>query len=88
MAASADEVIRAVHDIAELAKRQMGHMERVAAQTQEVAAIAEQTSAGALEVAAATEEQAASINDVHQLAGELVEQAEQLQEAVARFRTR
>ncbi|MED4985003.1 methyl-accepting chemotaxis protein, partial [Geobacillus stearothermophilus] len=55
---------------------------------QEVAAIAEQTSAGALEVAAATEEQAASINDVHQLAGELVEQAEQLQAAVARFRTR
>lgn len=88
MAASADEVIRAVHDIAELAKRQMGHMKRAAAQTQEVAAIAEQTSAGALEVAAATEEQAASINDVHKLAGELVEQAEQLQAAVARFRTR
>ncbi|MBB6283083.1 methyl-accepting chemotaxis protein [Geobacillus subterraneus] len=86
MVSSAGEVIRAVHDIAELAKSQMGHMERVAAQTQEVAAIAEQTSAGALEVAAATRTQTAAISDVHKLANELVEQAEQLQAAVARFR--
>ncbi|MGP3560131.1 methyl-accepting chemotaxis protein [Geobacillus sp. BK01] len=86
MAASADELIRAVHEIAELAKNQTAHMERAAAQTQEVAAIAEQTSAGALEVAAATRAQTASIGDVHKLANELVEQAEQLQAAVARFR--
>ncbi|MEB3750805.1 methyl-accepting chemotaxis protein [Geobacillus icigianus] len=88
MASSAGEVIRAVHDIAELAKNQMSHMERVAAQTQEVAAIAEETSAGALEVTAATEAQTAAVSDVHQLAGELVEQAEQLHEAITRFRAR
>ncbi|ARA98268.1 MULTISPECIES: methyl-accepting chemotaxis protein [Geobacillus] len=86
MVSSAGEVIRAVHDIAELAKSQMRHMERVAAQTQEVAAIAEQTSAGALEVAAATEAQTEAVSNVHKLANELVEQAEQLQAAVARFR--
>jgi len=86
MVSSAGEVIRAVHDIAELAKSQIGHMERVAAQTQEVAAIAEQTSAGAIEVAAATEAQTAAVGDVHRLANELVEQAGQLQAAVARFR--
>ncbi|AMX85064.1 chemotaxis protein [Geobacillus subterraneus] len=86
MTASADELIRAVHEIAGLAKNQMVHMGRAAAQAQEVAAIAEQTSAGALEVAAATRAQTAAIGDVHKLANELVEQAEQLQAAVARFR--
>lgn len=85
MTNSIDEVVQAVTYIVSLVEQQFNHIEQTVGQSQEVTAIAKETSIGALEVAAAAKEQTSFIQDVNNLAEELVSQAVELKETIKRF---
>lgn len=87
------EMTKTIHEMAEassaiaiLVAQQMETIHLTSTQSQEVAAIAEETSAGAVQVASSTEQQAAVMGNVENLANELKEQAENLQQTITRFK--
>ncbi|MGY0691216.1 methyl-accepting chemotaxis protein [Virgibacillus sp. FSP13] len=85
MASSINEVATEIETISTLVNQQLESIKRTSEQSQEVAAIAQETSAGAEEVSASIQEQAGIIEKVDEMAYDLEDQSQTLNEQIKRF---
>ena len=83
---SVHQVEKEVQETSALSEQMAATSQQISAAMEQTVAIAEQTSASAQEVTAATEEQLASMEEVTASSAELSRTAQQLNDAVSRFR--